>query len=104
MKSIFVIVVLSAMVSLAGCAQFQNTYPQLIESQAPLVENCQRLGVIAETANADHLSVYMARRSMENRVRGRAVQLGATHIVWLHRTETSATAQAFRCPEVKGKD
>lgn len=97
MKYTLAPILFAALIALAGCAQFRNVYPQLTETQAPLVADCQRLGVIAETANADHLSSYMARRSMENRVRERAVQLGATHIVWLHRTDTSATAQAFRC-------
>jgi len=97
MKYTLTPVMFVALIALSGCAQFRNVYPQLNETQASLVADCQRLGVIVETANADHLSVYMARRSMENRVRERAVQLGATHIVWLHRTDTSATAQAFRC-------
>jgi hypothetical protein len=82
---------------LGGCAQFQNVYPELVESEASLVAGCQPLGMISETANADHLSAYMARRGMENRARERAFQLGATHIVWLHRTDTSAALQAYRC-------
>lgn len=97
MKCILAFAMLAAMLCVTGCAQFQNVYPELVETQATLVENCQRLGMISETANADHLSAYMARRAMENRVRERAFQMGATHVVWLHSTETSAALQAYRC-------
>ena len=89
--------VLALAMGVTACAQFRNVHPELIETQAALVEGCRRLGTISETANADYLSDFMARQAMENRVRERAVQLGATHLVWLHRTPTSAAAQAFAC-------
>ena len=104
MKSTLVIALLSAMVWLTGCAQFQNAYPELIETQASLVQGCQQLGMVSETANADHLSAYMARKAMENRARERALQMGATHIVWLHSTDTSAALQAYRCELKKAED
>ncbi len=104
MKSVLVIAMLFAMVWLTGCAQFQNAYPELTETQAALVQGCQRLGMISETANADHLSAYMARKAMENKARERAFQMGATHIVWLHSTETSAALQAYRCEKKKAED
>lgn len=97
MKFVSAIAIPALILSLTGCAQFRNVYPELVETQASLVEGCQRLGMISETANADHPSAYMARREMENRARERAYQLGATHIVWLHNTETSAALQAYRC-------
>lgn len=104
MKSIFAIVVPVAMLCLTGCAQFENVYPELVETQAPLVESCRRLGMISETANAEHLSAFMARREMENQARERAFQMGATHIVWLHRTANSAALQAYWCEEKKAED
>lgn len=97
MKFFSAIAVPALLFCLTGCAQFQNTYPELVETQPSLVSGCERLGMISETADADHPSAYMARRAMENRARERAYQLGATHIVWLHSTETSAALQAYRC-------
>ncbi|MFZ1983522.1 MAG: hypothetical protein WAU91_03860 [Desulfatitalea sp.] len=82
---------------LTGCTHFKDPFPQLIETQAQLVAGCDLLAVIAETADADRISAYLARREMVKRVKARAVQLGATHIVWLHSTNESATAQAYRC-------
>ena len=99
MKSILAIVVPVAMLCLTGCAQFE-----LVETQAPLVGGCRRLGMISETADAEHLSAFMARREMENRARERAFQMGATHIVWLHRTASSAALQAYWCEEKKVED
>lgn len=84
---------------LTGCAYFQPAHPNLIETQMRLVSGCDMLGVIAETSDADRISGYLARRAMVNQVKARAIQLGATHIAWLHQTETSAAAKAYRCPQ-----
>jgi hypothetical protein len=93
--------ILAAGLLLTGCSHieepFKDPFPQLTETQSQLVAGCDMLAVITETANADSLSVYLARREMVKRVKARAVQLGATHIVWLHNTNDSAAAQAYRC-------
>jgi hypothetical protein len=78
---------------ITGCAS-QGT---LVETQEPLVAGCRMLGVISETANAAIVSSYAARRIMLDRVEERALQLGATHIVWLHRTDHAAAARTYRC-------
>jgi hypothetical protein len=78
---------------LTGCA----AQGRLIETQEPLMTGCSMLGVISETANAGIVSAYAAKRLMLNRVQERALQLGATHIVWLHRTDHAAAARTFRC-------
>ena len=84
-----------------GCSYFKDPikdpYSQLSEAQAQEVAGCDTLGLVAETADADKLSPYLARREMVRRVKARASQLGATHIVWLHQTNESAAAQTYRC-------
>ena len=82
---------------LTGCAYFEEPFPQLVETQPQLVSQCDMLAVIAETANADRVFSYGATREMINTLKQRAVQLGATHIVWLHQTSSAATAEAYRC-------
>jgi hypothetical protein len=86
---------------IGGCSYFKDPfkdpYPQLSEVQAQQVADCDMLGMVAETADADTLFPYFARREMVQRVKARASQLGATHIVWLHQTNESAAAQTYRC-------
>jgi hypothetical protein len=86
---------------IVGCAHIsdplKDPYSQLHEVQAQQVVACDMLAVVAETADADKLFPYFARREMVRRVKARASQLGATHIVWLHQTNDSAAAQAYRC-------
>ena len=82
-----------------SCSQwFVEPYPDLIETEKKLVSACEMVGVIAETANAGNPFALAAKQNMILRVRERAGLLGATHIVWLHQTAISATAEAYRCP------
>ena len=85
----------------SGCSYFtdpfKDPYSQLSEVQAQQVLACDMLGMVAETADADKLFPYLARREMVRRVKARASQLGATHIVWMHQTNESAAAQSYRC-------
>lgn len=92
------LVITAVFILLSGCAYFQAPRLQLVETQAQLVVDCKLLGTIAETANADRILTYFAHRAMVQKIRERAVALGATHIVWLHNTDDAATAQAYRCP------
>ena len=82
-----------------GCSQWRaEPYPGLMETEKGLVSACDQVGIIAETADAGRLFAEDARARMILRVQERAAGLGATHIVWLHRTAHSAAAEAYRCP------
>jgi len=85
----------------SGCSYFsdplKDPYSQLNEVQAQQVVACDMLGLVAETADADKLFPSLARRAMVRRVKARASQLGATHMVWMHQTNESAAAKAYRC-------
>ncbi|MBT8338924.1 MAG: hypothetical protein HKP58_18650 [Desulfatitalea sp.] len=97
MKSVFVLFCM--LMNCVGCAYVRNPYPHLIETQTVLVSDCRLLGLISETADAGHIVTPMARREMVNRVKFRADQLDATHIVWLHKTDTAAAAEVYDCGE-----
>jgi hypothetical protein len=83
---------------LAGCGGMPGSDRYPLETQARLVSGCPLLGVVSETANADRLSATVARQEMIRTVKRRARELGGTHIVWLHRTDTAAAAQVYACP------
>ncbi len=97
MKSISPLVFIALFIS--GCAYFQGDYDRLKETEGQLVERCHLLGVISETADADRILSHPAKYEMIGKVKKRALELGATHIVWLHKTSDSAAAQAYQCPE-----
>jgi hypothetical protein len=98
MMRIFMLLALAGL-WVAGCSQwFPDPYPDLMETERRLIAACEQVGMIAETADADNVFAFDAKDNMILRVRERAVALGATHIVWLHRTATSAAAEAYRCP------
>ncbi|RJQ86873.1 MAG: hypothetical protein C4519_01355 [Desulfobacteraceae bacterium] len=90
-------VFLGLLICLAGCASQNEGSTELIETQEPLVTGCSMLGVISETADAGWISEHAARYRMIGKVKARAAQLGTTHIVWLHKTDYSAAAKAYRC-------
>jgi hypothetical protein len=95
--------ILTAGLLFTGCTHlekpFKAPYAQLTETQPQLVAGCDMLSMVAETANAERLFPYFARKEMIKRVKARAVELGATHIVWLHQTNESAAAEAYRCKQ-----
>ena len=76
---------------------FVEPYPDLVETEKQLVADCDFLGVVTETADAANPFSLAAETNMVLQVRERAGQLGATHIVWLHKTGTMAAAEAYRC-------
>ena len=83
----------------ASCTKrYADPYPDLVETEKELVSNCKMIGVIAEMANAGNPFGFDAKQRMILRVRQRAGTLGATHIVWLHKTDTSSAAEAYQCP------
>ncbi len=92
------VIVLLGVLTLSGCAQwFVEPYPDLIETEKQLVAGCNYLGLVTETADGANPFPQAAETNMVLRVRERAGQLGATHLVWLHKTGTMATAETYRC-------
>jgi hypothetical protein len=86
--------------ALWGCSYhwFEEPYPQILEAEKQQVAGCALLGVVSETADAANPWSFAAKQNMIFKVRERAGQLGATHVVWLHRTASMATAEAYMCP------
>ncbi len=73
--------------------------PAVVDPQCTSwVADCLHLGMLAETADDVSPWRFQATRRMENRLQDRAVRLKATHIIWLHRSPSSAAAEVFRCP------
>ncbi len=96
MRSIILGLVL--LVGLSACAVWRGTgYSQLIETEAQMVGDCILVATITDTANAVNPFPIDAKVAMIRRIKDRAVQMDATHIVWLHKTYSSAAAQAYRC-------
>ncbi len=93
-----ILLVLIALMGLTACAVWRGTgYSQLQETEAQMVDDCVLVATIAETANAGNPFPIDAKVAMIRRVKERAIQMDATHLVWLHQTYASATAQAYRC-------
>jgi hypothetical protein len=95
----FMLVVLITLAA-GGCSRhvYDEPYPDLLEAEHQQVKGCTLLGVISETADAANPWSLAAETNMVFRVRERAGQLGATHLVWRHRTGAMATGQAYHCP------
>jgi N-acyl-L-homoserine lactone synthetase len=84
---------------LTACSYiYKDPTPDLVEAEAPQVIDCQRLGVVTDTADAGNLSAYDATYRMVANIKTRAVRMGATHIVWVDKNQLSATAIAYQCP------
>jgi hypothetical protein len=96
MKHIVLLIFAGMLVTACSTVATMGT-PELIETEKQLVAGCQPLGMVTETADAGNPFAAYARVDMLAKVRSRAVKLGATHIVWLHKTPTSAAAEAYRC-------
>ncbi len=93
-----VLIIIGTLV-LIGCSRWSvKLYPDLVETEKPLVARCKLLGMVNETADAGNPVPLAATENMILRVRERAGDLGASHIVWLHQTATSAAAEAYQCP------
>ena len=93
-----ILFILPICLGLTACAVWGGTgFPQLVETEAQLVGDCVMIATIAETADAGNPFPIDAKVAMIKRVKSRAVQLDATHLVWRHKTYSSATAQAYRC-------
>jgi hypothetical protein len=92
------ITIIGMVLTLTGCPHwFVEPYPDLIEAEKSTVAECRFMGMVSETADASNPFPAAAEANMVLRVRERAGQMGATHIVWLHKTGTMATAESYQC-------
>ena len=100
MKSI--VIALTFFLTMVSCSLWkQKDTSGLMETQWQLVVNCEKLGVVSGTADAGYPICAYATRRMIKQVEKQALELGGTHIVWLHKTKTSAAADVYRCPSGK---
>jgi hypothetical protein len=72
---------------------------KLAEVEIQQVAACQQVGALSETLDTGRIITPLARREMVARLNSRAQALGATHLVWVYRTDQTAAARAFRCAE-----
>jgi hypothetical protein len=75
-----------------------TSQPELVEAEFQQVASCQQVGALSETLDTGKIITSLARRKMINRLKTRAQALGATHLVWVYRTDQTAAARAYRCP------
>ena len=84
---------------LAGC-----TYAVPVKSiEEYRVGNCEYVGTFEEVNNPGQVSFgklkhYLDTTAVEFRVKWRAHQTGATHLVWLYNHSEAAGAMAYICP------
>ena len=97
MKNVVCIVLVG--MTLWGCSRhwLGEPYPDILEAEKQQVSECVMLGVISETADAANPWSIAAKKNMIFLVRERAGQLGATHLVWRHKTSNMATAEVYKC-------
>jgi hypothetical protein len=94
----YMLALIGMVLTLSACPHwFVEPYPELIETEKPMVAECHFIGMVTEAADASNPFPAAAEVNMVLRVRERAGQMGATHIVWLHKTGTMATAESYRC-------
>ncbi len=94
-----IVIALAVAAWLAGC-----TYLVPVKStEAYSVEDCQYVGTFEEINNPGLVSFgtlkhYIDTTTVEFRVKQRAFQTGATHLVWLYNHSEAAGAMAYSCP------
>ncbi|MEJ2638332.1 MAG: hypothetical protein P8010_02035 [Desulfosarcinaceae bacterium] len=71
----------------------------LIEAEIQQVAACEQVGALSESLDTGRIITPLARREMVAHLKERALALGATHLVWVYRTDQTAAARAFRCAE-----
>jgi hypothetical protein len=72
---------------------------ELAEAEIQQVAGCEQVGALSETLDTGRIITPQARREMVARLKTRARALGATHMVWVYRTDQTAAARAFRCTD-----
>lgn len=100
MRFLFLLAAALTGLTLWGCSYhwFEEPYPDILEAEKQQVAGCNMIGVVSETADAANPWSLAAKQNMIFKVRERAGQMGGTHIVWLHKTGTMATAEIYQCP------
>jgi hypothetical protein len=78
---------------------FTSDGAALVETEIQQVAACGQVGALSETLDTDRIVTPLARREMFEEIERRAQALGATHLVWIYRTDQAAAARAFRCPQ-----
>lgn len=96
----YLVITLAVALLLGGCASFYG----VVETDAAMMNHCTCVGTFAETANPGRedggfIKHYADTTGVKRRVLERAVQAGATHVVWMHAYSMSAAAQGYHCPE-----
>ena len=95
----FLMAAIVSFMLIMGCAYVKpKNSAHILETERSLVAGCRSVGVLSETSDAGNPFTFYTTRRMLAKIRKRAAVLGATHIVWLHRTSQSAAAEAFYCP------
>jgi hypothetical protein len=86
---------------LMGCGHwpFGGDRADLVEAEMEQMVACEQVGALSETLDTGRIVTPLARREMFEQVEKRAKALGATHLVWVYRTDQAAAARAFRCME-----
>lgn len=92
---------LLALTFLAGCAATPSTEAQAIQdAQTRDVTECQRVARVYGTAEGFFLSETAALTRAQNEALEKAVEVNATHVVWLNVEEgltSYISGDAFRC-------
>ncbi len=87
------------MLTACGHWPFADPQPALVEAEWQQVAECQQVGTLSETVDTARIVTPLARREMVERLYARAQSLGATHLVWVYRTDQTAAVRAYRCDE-----
>ena len=91
--------VLGSALIACGHWPFASDRATLVEAEIQQVGECGQVGTLSETLDTDRIITPLARREMFAEIERRAQALGATHLVWVYRTDQAAAARVFRCPQ-----
>jgi hypothetical protein len=88
-----------ALLTACGSWPFGSSQLELVEAEIQQVDGCEQVGALSETIDTGKIITPLARRRMVERLEARAQGLGGTHLVWVYRTDQTAAARVFRCPQ-----
>lgn len=85
---------------LVGCGTMDAMMPlpEVAETEHQNVTSCRRLGTVTEMIDPGKVLLFLETRRTKKRTMQRAIDLGATHIVWEYQTNQSMAATAYHCP------
>ena len=90
---------LGFLVAACGHWPFSSDQADLVEAESQQVARCEQVGSLSETIDANRIITPLARQEMTDEIERRAKALGATHLVWVYRTDQAVAARVFRCTE-----